>query len=270
VKEQIEKCIACRASHEREIHWECLPVPAFGNPCNSGVRVATIAINPAQSEFFNNGTPKIKTTRLPMLVDYAKACRVDLGPSELKDARERRDYYFCDAQKNPRSFYHPWFDPLENILLGLCFGWSYFNATAIHFDLVACATRQPWRYVPNPAQEVLQLNCRQYFQETLSQLPEGTILLSNGVEPKDIPVDVEFSCEVVELKDLPPLSVWQGSLSRYGNRILGWKPSISSLWPNLWPEQKAPFLQWLRQHCHSQIRSGSGRQPETAGPAQFS
>lgn len=193
-----------------------------------------------------------------MVMDYGKACRIDFGPSELKDARERRDYYFCDAQKNPRSFYHPWFDPLEEILFGLGFGWSYFNATAIHFDLVACTTEHPWRFVPGPAQKALQQNCGQFFQQTLSELPQGTILLSNGVEPKDIPV-VKKDVVGEFLKASQRLIVWRGSLShdKRSFAFLGWRPSLNSLSS----VGKETLLRWLR----GQIPENSRRPPWTAG-----
>ena len=70
MKTGIEKCVRCRGSDNGEILWECLPVPAFGNPDKAGVKVATIAINPARSEFFlDKDHTKIEEERLPMLED---------------------------------------------------------------------------------------------------------------------------------------------------------------------------------------------------------
>jgi hypothetical protein len=65
--------------------------------------------------------------------DYRKTCRKDLGPNELEKARKRRDYYFYHEQKERRFTSHRWFKDVEAIFGEL--GWSYFDGTAIHFDL---------------------------------------------------------------------------------------------------------------------------------------
>ena len=222
------KCQACREVAHNGILWESLPVPAFGNVCSTKVKVATIAINPAANEFFVGNDAKSREARLPLLGDYCKQNRRDLESNDLRDAQERRDLYFCTAEGVRRAFYHPWFDPLELILRGMNPDWSYFNGTAVHIDVVACATKSAWRTLPHRAKEILQQNCHADFRRTLSELPSGTVLLSNGVQPQDIPVSVDE----LQTVDVPPrLRVWRGrvSLNKLSFAFLGWSVTAKHL-----------------------------------------
>ena len=67
--EIVERCEACREVADNGILWQSLPVPVFGNHRSTAVKVATIAINPVGSEFFDGDDAKIPKTRLPLLED---------------------------------------------------------------------------------------------------------------------------------------------------------------------------------------------------------
>ena len=125
-------------------------------------------------------------------------------------------------------------------------GHSLALSLYFRFDLVACTTEHPWRFVPGRAQEALQQNCRLYFQQTLSELPEGTILLSNGVAQKDISPNINFGEVEVEVKNFPPLRLWHGSLSHATKRflLLGWRLLAKDITPNY--DRMDALLKWLR------------------------
>src|SRR5665213_960263 len=240
----IERCEACCEAADNGILWESLPVPVFGNPRSTRVKVATIAVNPAGGEFLVGANAKTREERLPLLRDYHKRQRRDLGSSDILDAQERRDSCFCIAQGIPRNCCHPWFDPLELILRGMNPDWSYFKCTVVHIDLVACATERAWRSVPEQAKKTLQHNCRGHVRRTLSELPRGTLLLSNGVEPKDIPVEIDFELEI--LNALPRLKIWRGTVLLDSRLFpfLGWSVTAK----NMKDDQKASLWAVVRQY----------------------
>jgi len=53
---KIEKCRRCigNPSCENQVVEKCLPVAAFGNLVHKNLKVVTIGLNPALSEFLNS------------------------------------------------------------------------------------------------------------------------------------------------------------------------------------------------------------------------
>jgi hypothetical protein len=237
----IEQCEVCREIGMNEILWEALPVPAFGKPSNIQVKVATIGINPAASEFYVGDKAKTREERLVLLRDYQKLSRSALDSEDIIDAPKHRDSYFYSEHGIPRRYYHSWFDPLESILGGINPDWSYFNGTAVHIDVVSCATKFAWRTLSTQTKKALQKNCQEHFRRTISELPPGTILLSNAVNPNEIPLEINSRSEV--LNSLPRLTLWHGMLS-LGHRLafIGWSVAAK----NLTFDQKAVLLATAR------------------------
>jgi hypothetical protein len=171
----LARCDACQNSDAKDwILWECLPVPAFGNPAGANVKVATVSINPSEYEFRDSkGQSHQLEKRLPMLEDFGASERKALTDDDVKKARERRDNYFTN---HPYSF----FTHLGDMLFLMNEEWSYTDGSAVHLDAVACATKKNWSKVLPRAQTELRKNCGPKLAATIAELREGTQLIANG------------------------------------------------------------------------------------------
>ena len=173
--EQCERCIGSVVCQKQVVN-ECLPVNAFGNVSEKQVEVATIGLNPALNEFRHNGIAIARNQRLPILSDYNTAARIDLKAADVDDAKRRREEYF----RNHDREWHSYFEKMEFLLARIRLSWSYFWGSAVHIDMVACATEVRWSGLSNGCQSELLTNCRGHFLATLSRLPDGTMLLFDG------------------------------------------------------------------------------------------
>jgi hypothetical protein len=163
--EPIEKCVICRnTAAESDVVWNCLPVPAFGNPKSDQVKVATIGLNPALNE-----------PRLPRLADYGKKSREELTDANVKDSAKCRENYFIECEKH----WHNYFETLDSFLGRVNHLWSYAR-NVVHIDLVACATKEKFAKTNEKSREILITNCRRHFLRTLIQLPKEAMLLLDG------------------------------------------------------------------------------------------
>jgi hypothetical protein len=191
----IEKCHRCVGSQacQNQVVKECLPVSAFGNVSGKSVKVATIGLNPVLNEFYhppNYTTLKNRSQRLAALSDYELTSRADLQVADVKDEKDRREKYFVDDDRQCHSY----FNRLQNRINGIQPLWSFVSGRVVHIDLVACATRVRWGRLSGGCQKELIGNCRENFCSTLSQLPNGTILL---------PVNSEVIAEIEKLGLIP-------------------------------------------------------------------
>lgn len=173
--EQCERCIG-NAACQNQVVIECLPVNAFGSVSEKWVKVATIGLNPALNEFRQNGIAKARNLRLPILSDYGAAARINLNAADSDDAKKRREEYF----KNHDREWHAFFEKMECLVSRIQPSWSYLSGSAVHIDMVACATEVRWSDLSNGCQSELLINCRGHFLATLSRLPDGTMLLFDG------------------------------------------------------------------------------------------
>jgi hypothetical protein len=111
------------------------PVVAFGDP--SVATVATLGLNPSRIEFTDSGQllggPQRRLASLG-----------SLGVESLSDANAETVGRVVGACRRYfwRRPYRRWFDQLETILSPL--GFSYYDGTACHLDLVQSATDPTW------------------------------------------------------------------------------------------------------------------------------
>lgn len=111
------------------------PVVAFGDPATS--RVATIGLNPSRVEFCLDG----------QLLDGPQrrlATLESLGLETIGDANSETIGRIVGACRRYfwRRPYRGWFSQLDAVLRGV--GYSYFDGTACHLDLVQWATDPTW------------------------------------------------------------------------------------------------------------------------------
>lgn len=244
-----ERCTTCLNDRitESAIVSDCLPVRAFGNHSDARVKVATVGLNPALNEFRSPGGWKPEALRLAMVDDY-KRDRANLTDDNVKDARTRRENYFCEVRRKPHSY----FERLNELLQTVNATWSYKAGSAVHCDLVACATKLAWSHLSARVASKLAENCRQHFLKTLSQIPSGACLLLNGAF-----VFGELCRQGLYMKldrgpepicPEPLLLVWRGTIVlRSGKRqsFCAWSVPVRYL--QLLQEKN--LASWLRRHC---------------------
>lgn len=172
--EKCHRCIDSQTTCKNQIDSDCLPVCAFGNVSGKLVEAATIGLNPALDEFYQNDykTLKDRSQRLAVLQDYELISRIDLQKINTDEAKKRREEYFTDANREC----HPYFKRLQNKISDIEPRWSFVSGRIVHIDLVACATRVRWGKLGSCQNELLN-NCQENFLTTLFQLPNGTELI---------------------------------------------------------------------------------------------
>jgi hypothetical protein len=180
-KMSIERCHRCVGNQAcgNQVVNACLPVPFFGDITKPQLKVVTVGLNPAHNEYFINGLSKDSSLRLALLTDYKRDSRTDLSDADVADAKDRREKYF----QNPSRDWHPYFEKMENVLNRVNPAWTYMMGSAVHIDVVACATQERWGKLnkenPSALKEIIS-NCREHFSRAISNLPDGTIILCDG------------------------------------------------------------------------------------------
>ena len=181
----IERCHLCvgNSACENQVVNECIPVGAFGRINDKSVKVATIGLNPASTEFatFDFNKPKERNQRLAMLADYNLTNRTDLLDKDVADAKNRRENYFTDGERDCHSY----FQKLESVISRIQPAWSYLTGRIVHIDLVACTTKERWGKLGQDCKSNLVKNCRPHFLSALNELPNGTLLLLDGSRAVD-------------------------------------------------------------------------------------
>jgi hypothetical protein len=224
-----ERCTICLAdAHAGVIEPECIAVPWFG-ALTDRVAVATVGLNPALNEWQRGGKWRPVEQRLSILGDFGVTNRGALTDGHLAEVQTRRAAYF-------RNRPHPYFAPLESLLMCVNSAWSYREGTAIHFDLVACATGQQWGRLPTGVKAVIKANCREHLRQTLRLLPAETILLLNGESVRDGLLETAISAGVTtrddNIREIPGASGtagFAGHVSVNGSSLpyFGWSTPIS-------------------------------------------
>jgi hypothetical protein len=253
----IEQCVDCfgSAAHA-DIMWETLPVPWFGDVLSKRIDVATVALNPSWREFETEEgiERKLKESkeRLPVVMDFGaqgRYCEVPCVRVQ-QGAAARTEYFdFAKSGRKPNG----WFDALQDVMTATGRNWSYAGGTAVHLDLVACATRRVWRYLSGKAQKDLVSKCSPNFIDTLLKLRSEARLMLDG---KRVFESMESQCGAVARLKEPiwdNITVWRGHLSSdFGQReFLGWNQPVNQqkklFSPFAWKHGQHPLADWLRQ-----------------------
>jgi len=180
----IERCHRCVGNQtcDDQVIEKCLPIPSFGDLTKPHLKVVTVGLNPSLTEFVVKEKTKDRSMRLSMLTDYGRESRADLSDADVSDATSRRENYFQD----PKRDWHSYFEKLESVLNRVNPAWTYAVGSAAHIDVVACATKDSWGFLSNDknnksvALKQIISNCGEYFLKSISNLPNGTIILCNG------------------------------------------------------------------------------------------
>ena len=114
------------------------PVTSFGDV--NCARVLTVGLNPSSNEFMTKGNKAVLAEGAKRFVD-----RESLGsalgeiptPAEAQRILESNNKYFANGN------HYEWFDKMEATVLNPM-GYSYFDGTAAHVDVVQWATHPLW------------------------------------------------------------------------------------------------------------------------------
>jgi len=243
----------CGSAAHPDVMWQALPVPWFGNVLSERVKVATVGLNPSWREFrTEGGVLRNSRERLPVVTDFGAKCRYEItGVQAQQAALARAKYFVLSKAREPNT----WFKKLQGVMAATVRAtgrnWSYADGTAVHLDIVACATCPTWSKLNTDAQDVLVNKCFPKFSDTLSRIPPEAWLLLDGQKVFDT---VSGRCGAVVSCDMevgtnPPLHVWRGRLSSaFGTReFIGWSNPVN------WQKNQKSLVEWLRHQVRQAI-----------------
>jgi len=236
----VEQCMDCFDSSANAcVMWQAIPVPWFGRIDTA--RVATVGLNPSWTEFVTKELVwRNVGERLPLVMDAGVEKRSEITGAHAHQMAEARKNYFKPGEREP----HPWFNALQGVMNAAQMNCTYAAGTAVHLDVVACATWREWGKLDGTAKASLVTKCFSKFTETLKKLPLTARLLLDG---RTVFETVTTRCNgVVEstkvVGENPGLEVWRGKLSgEFGGReFLGWSNPVNR------QNNQQPLVAWLR------------------------
>ncbi len=239
----VEQCMDCFDSAANAcVMWQAIPVPWFGSV--ESAQVATVGLNPSWTEFVTKELVWRKPVeRLPVVMDVAAEKRGEITFAQGQQIAEARRKYFTTNERKP----HPWFKVLQGVMSAARMKCDYATGTAVHLDLVACATWREWGKLDGEAKNTLINRCFPKFTDTMKQLPLEARLLLDG---RTVFETVMTRCAgVVEstkvVGENPGLEVWRGKLSpAFGSReFLAWSNPVNR------QQNQQPLVAWLRRQA---------------------
>ncbi|HMP85025.1 MAG TPA: hypothetical protein PKA41_20230 [Verrucomicrobiota bacterium] len=224
------------------VMWQAIPVPWFGKI--EAAQIATVGLNPSWTEFVTKELVWRNTgERLPVVMDAGVEKRGEITGVQAQRMTEARKNYFATDEREP----HPWFKVLQGVINAAKMNCAYVTGTAVHLDLVACATWREWGKLDGEAKTSLINKCFPKFTATLKQLPPNARLLLDG---RTVFETVTTRCDaVVEsakvVGENPGLEVWRGKLSvSFGRReFLAWSNPVNR------QKNQQPLVAWLRRQA---------------------
>lgn len=193
------------------------PVLSFGDP--SVARVATLGLNPSLREFRKPSGELLagEQRRLADLKHLGVATLEDAPADVLAQVKQACDDYF---QLKP----YRWFNALEKVLAPR--GWSYFDRSACHLDLVQWATDPVWSHLPG-AQKAALIESDAAFLARQLQQENVKLVLANG-QAVVTALRKLVSLEIVDVISNGNLSAKIVYGSSDGVRFAGWSCNLQS------------------------------------------
>lgn len=211
------------------------PVISFGDFRTA--HVATLGINPSDSEFLQNGEWLTgDKQRFATLRSLGLA-----APEEASDADVAAIVHACCNYFQGTNPYWTWFRPLNKLIQdGL--GVSYEAGTAVHLDLVQWATSPVWRKIKSVDQKQLIQSDREFLREQLAR-ENIKLVVMNGrsVMTQLERAGLEYTHRIPLVNVTAKSEIVFGRLD--GTSYIGWSRNIPSLPPT--PEQRAQIVDCL-------------------------
>lgn len=216
------------------------PVVSFGDP--SKARIATLGINPSDSEFFDKdgnllSGPDQRFATLPFL--GASRCE-DLTNDQVQTVVEWCSNYFQG------NWYRRWFNPIEQSVLSKI-GASYFDGSACHLDLIQWATSPVWQKLDrNGATRTLMDEGAEHLKAQLATENIKTVIVLGRTVWEQLAATKLCSFEdvgkiaVCKGKQTSTLRIGEGS----GTRFIGWTSNLQSQ-QGITNEDRVALGNWL-------------------------
>ena len=217
------------------------PVVSFGNP--NTAMVATLGINPSSQEFLDR-TGNVLDLANKRLVDLDSLNKSSLNDLDEDDAKKIVDGCYNYFQTGN---HYKWFNQIEEYVLKPS-GFSYFDNSACHLDVIQWATDPVWSGIKSKEiQEMLLEKDQEFLKYQLNNYHFETVFLNgrtviDQVEKLGI-VKLTDIAEVVNLKNgkISRIKVGQVGMTKY----VGWGLNIPA---KETPKQaKEALAEWLRQ-----------------------
>ena len=219
------------------------PVVSFGYPKKA--TVATLGINPSSNEFqVGNGNKNPLTSAEKRLIDT-----IDLGvvkPKSLSRDQAIKLINGCYDYFNVKPY--EWFTKLEQIILAPS-GYSYFDESACHLDLVQWATDPVWQSIKDKTITKALLEADKEFLEfQLKEYDFEIIFLNGGTVVKTVKsLDL---CEFKEAGSIEFNSKGTKSLIEVGEyrgkRLIGW--GLNAGYDATYKPGLNQLSSWLREY----------------------
>ena len=217
------------------------PVVSFGNPYKA--LVATVGINPSSKEFLDN-----KNNILPQdqkrLVDLDSLNKTNLNQLDEKDAEriiESCYNYFKTGN------HYKWFDQMEEHVLEPT-GYSYFDDTACHLDLIQWATDPVWSGIKSKeVQNMLLEQDKEFFIHQINKYNFETVFLNGKTVVEQVEkLGIVKLTEVAEVVNLKTGNISRIKTGKVGQTtFVGWGLNIPAKETTL--QMRKALGQWLSQ-----------------------
>ena len=218
------------------------PVISFGDP--NKALAATVGINPSSKEFLD-GKNEILPIEKKRLVDLDLLGRTSLNDLTVEDAEKIIDgcYNYFDKEK----YYKKWFAQMQEFVLTPT-GYSYFDGTACHLDLIQWATDPVWGSINNKdVQELLLEKDKEFFKYQISNYNFETVFLNGKTVLQQVEklgiVDMHEVAEIVFTKTGKVSRIKVGKLGQ--TTFVGWGLNVPARESGM--EARKALAEWLGQ-----------------------
>ena len=217
------------------------PVVSFGNPYKA--LVATVGINPSSKEFLDKKN-NILSPEQKRLVDLDSLNKTNLNQLDEDDAEKIIEgcyNYFKTGN------HYKWFDQIEEHVLKPT-GYSYFDGTACHLDLIQWATNPVWSQIKSKdIQAMLLEHDKEFFIHQIQKYNFETVFLNGKTVVEQVEklgiVELTEVAEVVYLKTGKVSRIKTGKIGQ--TTFVGWGLNIPAKETVL--EARKALGQWLGQ-----------------------
>ena len=201
------------------------PIIYFGNYDNA--KACTISLNPSNKEFVYNKNELLDYRKKERLCSRKILNKSDSDVLSADDAEIVLKYCKECFYKNP---FNTWFKPF-NYFISQYGGYSYYNGTCVHLDLVQWATFEKWSKVPENIKQLHIKNDLPVLKYLLEK--DFEIIFLNGE------TTVNNVCNYLEIDIIKKPTIFtniNGSASnlivytgKYNKtHIVGWNPYLQS------------------------------------------
>jgi len=184
------------------------PVIWFGN--YDQAKVCSISINPSDKEFNPH-------TKLCSREDLNKSDNDPLEDNDAIRVKESCNNYFSG---NP---YRAWFDAFEHFL-GKFGGYSYYDGTCVHLDMVQWATTPIWRKLPELVRQKHIKNDLPILKHLLEK--EFEVMFLNGesvVKNISDHLDIKLSVKTMSINETK-INIYTGEYNK--TKVIGWNQPL--------------------------------------------